>query len=56
MLGNDCDEVKYIVLKAFYSRTEEEEWESNIEISKLLVLTNRRAEEVDSMLDHSTAK
>ena len=33
--------LKHVVLKAFYRRREEEEIESNVELSELLVLTTQ---------------
>ena len=41
MLGNDCDELKRAVLKAFYSRREEEQLESNVELFESLVQTTQ---------------
>ena len=41
MLGNDCDETQTRNLKAFYSRREEDELESNVDLFELLVLTTQ---------------
>ena len=41
MLGNDCDKLKHVILNSFYSRREEEELESNVELLELLVMATQ---------------
>ena len=48
--------LKLVVLKAFYSGREEEEFESNVELSLLLVLTTQANGKGGFCVGDSTAK